>query len=851
MDGIEGLRIRKRSFSFGIKHKYSPELKFRKVEKTVGERLLESISALSKPKEKVVLEGAQEAKEGLEEESNNNNHKPAPKPLISPRNVRRIGGAIFLLLLLSASGIIYFQSMVSAAEIVVNPPVTSFVSAEVTAQDLLTASKEGFWRQPYHSAYLRLDAEAGGIDELPVTVNVYDRVVPSSVYLLRSYRYQAENYPQFISVLRANLSRWGISINEVGLDELGSLPSQSLVIVPSGYIPSEMLIGSDTKISALLQRGVTVIYMGQPFNRMYSTEGSVVPGNTGYLSPLLLRFEEGVSLPTTSGFHLKSPLYSVGDIRVMGSASVAYFGTGAMVFLPQTLDGGWSSPEFAADDVQKLILELPWLSPISTDSGNLSFVNGSATSEYFTTSFLGDGVYAHLQAYDNATGNGFNEVVYLEKSTRGEIYTLGHSISPSAIGSTQMDVVVELKEAGGEERLFFSVVQDLLEVGREPVSSSKLALNSDATFSYTFSLSPGDYILNIVDNDGRRYARAYMRAGDVSIVSGYSRYSNDQYEFKFYADGKPLSLTGDVFLEGYSTPTHFENAQSVVVDAATVAGGPLAVNEDHEFRFEIKEYETTVTIRKRGTTSILTSPFLLGAVGIAVLALGVGFLFARKGVAMYGLDIPDFPPQSTIKVPLSKEKLLGVFTKINERYRWKNTPLKLSEIKLGFKDLLHEGKPIFISDYNLEYLLSRLVGMDLVKREIDYYGLSSWEGETGKSIRYLASFRKLRDICINNAVPFTAMGKGKDYDSKITVLGQDIFVHLYDDASRVIPNALSSLQNGMNIVLFEEEAEKSEFYEYLSSGYRGATALKLEVQAGSILMKTWEEFAQMIKEMKV
>jgi hypothetical protein len=95
------------------------------------------------------------------------------------------------------------------------------------------------------------------------------------------------------------------------------------------------------------------------------------------------------------------------------------------------------------------------------------------------------------------------------------------------------------------------------------------------------------------------------------------------------------------------------------------------------------------------------------------------------------------------------------------------------------------------------------------------------------------------------------MGKGKDFDSKITVLGQDIFVHLYDDAGRVIPSALSSLQNGMNIILFEEEAEKSEFYEYLSSGYRGATALKLEMQAGSILMKTWDEFAQMIKEMKV
>ena len=67
----------------------------------------------------------------------------------------------------------------------------------------------------------------------------------------------------------------------------------------------------------------------------------------------------------------------------------------------------------------------------------------------------------------------------------------------------------------------------------------------------------------------------------------------------------------------------------------------------------------------------------------------------------------------------------------------------------------------------------------------------------------------------------------------------------------MIPNALTSLRNGLNIVLFEEEAEKSEFYEYLSSGYTEGTTLKLEIQSGSVLLKTWDEFAAMVREMKV
>jgi hypothetical protein len=847
MDGIKGLRIRKRTFQFGIRHRYSPELKFKKVEKTVGEKLLESVRSLAKPKAKEVLGEA----ESDESEVGAQAKKKASKPLISPRNAGRLAGGAILLVLLFAAVFTFFSSMMQPAQVTLNPQNVSSLSVEVAGNDLLTASREGSWRQPYHSAYLEMDARSGSINEIPVEVSVYSRTVPSSVFMLRSHRYQAENYPEFISSLRHNLSRWGVGVNEIGIGELDSLPSQSMLIVPSGYIPQQMLSGSNTRITDLLGRGVTVVYMGQPFNRMYSEAGAIVQGTPGALEPLSLLFDETSPMPSADGFNLKSPLYGVGDSRILGSVSVAYSGTSAMLFLPQTLDGGWATGSLAADDVQYLLLNLPWLSPIGQDSGTVSFSNGSAFGEFFTTPFLGDGVYAHLKGYDNVTGLGFSEVVYLKKSTRGEIYTLGHSVPPSAITSTEMDIVVELKESGGEERLFFTVADSSGELDRKAISSVKLALNSDATFPYTFSLNPGDYILNVVDDSGRRYARAYMRAGDLSVVSGFTRFQNDRYEFLFYADGEPIALTGDAYVNGHSTPTHFENSESVVVEAAAAGGGPLSINEDHEFTFEINQYATTVTVRKRGTESILTSPFLMGAVGIAVLALGVGFLFARKGVAMYGLDIPDFPPQSTTKIPMSKEKLMEIMEKINKRYRWSNTPLKLSEVKLGFKDILHAGKAVFISDYNLEYLLSRLMGMGLLKRELGYYGLASWEEATGKSIRYLASFRKLRDICINNAVPFTQIGKGKDYDSKITVLGQDIFVHLYDLPDRAIPNSLASLKNGMNIIVFEEEAEKSEFYEYLSGGSQGATALKLEIQAGSILMKTWDEFSEMIKEMKV
>lgn len=851
MADIKNLKITKSSYQFSVKKRYSSELKFKKVEKTPLQVIQEAIAKLRKPKGKVVLE-EEEKKPGVTM-ALERKKEGEKKPLVSTKLMLKAGGAIALVILLLVTGVLFFQSTVYADEVALNPVSAQSLSAEIKAYDLLTASEKESPREPYHTAFVLFSLQGKGVEEVPVSLEAYDSFVPSSVYVLRSSRYQAESYPEFITSLRSHLSKWGIPVNEIGMEELASLQAQSLVIVPSGYIPEELLTGQDTRITELLDRGVTVMYVGQPFFRMYTEGGAVVSSNPAALDPMKVSFDESSPPVSDEGFNLKSALYSIsGATMVGGSVSAYQYGQGYLVALPQTLDGGWESGEDAALDVYSLVVNTPWLKPIGTASSTVEVGENETYVQLFTSTFEGDNKYLKVSGFDEETGLGFSRVLYAKKTTRGEIYTQGHEIEPAGLGSTQMDIMAELNEPGGEERLFFSVTEMLAELDREPIATAKVPLNSRPTFPYTFVLPSGDYILNIIDSDGVAYARSYMRVGILEIVQGRHSTTTDLYRFSFYLDGSPVRVTGKVYVNGNQNAVQeFSNVQSLEIDAAKLTGGPLAANEEHIFTFELGEFEFTEPVRKVAARSILEDPLILGAVGIAVVALGIGFLFARKGVTMYGLDIPDFPPQSTTKIPMKKEKLLEIFEKVNERYKWKATPLTLNEVKGGFRDLLHQGKPVFISDYNLEYLLLRLTGMGLVKKELSYYGLSSWEEETGNTLRYLASFRRLRDICINNAVPFTPLGKSKEYDSKITILGQDIYLHLYDDPGRVILNALSSLKNGLNIIVFEEEAEKSEFYEYLSSGYKGGTTLKLEVQAGSVLLKTWDEFAEMIKEMKV
>jgi hypothetical protein len=270
----------------------------------------------------------------------------------------------------------------------------------------------------------------------------------------------------------------------------------------------------------------------------------------------------------------------------------------------------------------------------------------------------------------------------------------------------------------------------------------------------------------------------------------------------------------------------------------------------HNVTFQAGSYSASLPIDKRAPAPFYTQPFILGAVGLALVAFAIAYIFKASEIPVYGLDIPDFPPQSTTKVPLGREVLLGLFEKVNQKYRWKNTPLKASEVKGAFKDVLFEGRPIFISDYNLEYLLDQLTGLGLLKKEAGYYSKSSWEQETGLSAKYLSMFRSLRDICINEAVPFSSMGGSKGYDTKITILGQDMYVHFYE-GPQAIATVMDSLQLGLNIILAEDEGEVEELNEFLSSGDEAATLLKLEVQAGSVQIKTLGDLQKMIKEMKV
>ncbi|NYZ60542.1 hypothetical protein H0O01_02485 [Candidatus Micrarchaeota archaeon] len=836
-------------YRFSLRKRYSYETRYKKVEKPIIEQAKERIFSLMGKKPAAPAAAPARGRAPEEKEK-----KGAPIE-VSPLLALRVGG-LFGLLALLLLGIFLFAQTVSMPEERWTTEVSSAsVSAAVLDSDIITSGSAENFRYPYHTAYSNTRITSSGLPNITMGAALYDSIVPSSVFVLRSNRYQAESYDTFLSSLSMSLSESGIEANEISVSELDRLSSGSMLIVPSGYIPEELVSGSKPMLYSLMERGITVFYIGQDFSRMISKTGSVVPTPSSFTTYRdgRISFDAGASMSPDSTVSIKNPLYGASGLDSSwsfgGAYSVLAYRGGFIILAPQTLDGGWETGSAAGDDAANIILITRWLTPKASAEA-VRTLTGDDYVEFFTPSFEGSSGYLKIYGINKESQVGFYKVAFVQKGTKGEIYSRGHSIMPGDIASTPLDLIIELKESGGEKFLFLSITNVSGEVERSSIAGTKVGLNSQPTIQHTFTLPTGDYILNVVDQEGNIYARSYLRAKKIGIVPVFYNMRTDVYSFSFRGDGEPVSpdsVTATIDGGQYGTYT-FRGTSSLTIDMR--AAGYSLSDGMHSITFQSGSYTSALALDKTAPPAFYTQPFFLGSAVIALVALAVAYIFKASEIPVYGLDIPDFPPQYTTKVPLKKDVLLGLFEKVNQKYRWKNTPLKASEVKGAFKDVLFEGRPVFISDYNLEYLLDQLTGLGLLKKEAGYYSKSSWEQETGLSAKYLSMFRSLRDICINEAIPFTPMGASKEYDTKITILGQDMYVHFYE-GPQAIATVMGSLQLGLNIILAEDEGEVEELNEFLSSGDGPATLLKLEVQSGSVQIKTLGDLQKMIKEMKV
>ncbi|MEM2909086.1 MAG: hypothetical protein QW171_02900 [Candidatus Bilamarchaeaceae archaeon] len=864
MAGMERIKIQKKEYRFDIRKKYQNVKSYRIISETASDRIKKFFKGFfeKKPSAQKVKKKVPMAKE--------------PSPGF---NVALAGAAIGLGLLIVIIVWVYL-TLHSIQGPPTQPPLLERPTIESTVLDgaVLTF---GDRYDGLHAASIHLNYSSENVDYLTASITTYEKALPSEVFVLESARKEAESYPDFIRHLRFLLSKKNIQINDIAIEDLEDMPSGAVVLVPSGYVPKELL-GSGTKITpdTLASKGIVIIYIGHSFDRMLDGERVSTTPQSLYAN-IPFNFNERASL-TPSGISFYEPRYSVSGGSGGWSATVAYGAIsilskkdGAFVFVPQTLDGGWRvnplnpekpAYEYAAEDIAKIVVEMPWAAA-DGPSREVILPPGSGQVHLFSNPYRGTerSVVVNLAGIklinttDKVGGNITIEdrkIVHVRKAQSGELYTsggaaivsssiselpvrmYGHLAEPS---STQVDMFFVIRNASGDE---------VLRVPRGRVNTQE-----KMTMDVEINLPKGEYTAALVDESNKVYASSCLFVSSIEV--SYRGHSASTYRFSLSMNGVPYSL--EIIRvsvdDGKFGRYEFHDTSEVNVDVGRYTNGDALPPGNHTFTFEIGGLKENVFVTSEvPVPPIFRDPLFVSAIILSALIAGAGILFSRREEVYFSIDIPDFPLTAREKVPISSDVILSIFEKVNSNYKWSYTPLRLAEIKSGFKDIFYSGKPIYITDYNVEFLLEKLKSKGKVKEAMGYYGPSYWEERTGKNMTTLALMRSLRDICINNAVPFTPLSESKKADSEIDVMGQKMFVHFYDpsvDAGGLFRRVLSTVSEGITIVLSKDDFDRGKFRSYLDSPTVASLLLKLEVENSSILLLTVSELEKMIRELKI
>ncbi|MBI5222918.1 hypothetical protein HY990_00695 [Candidatus Micrarchaeota archaeon] len=785
-------------------------------------------------------------------------------------DLRIIGVALLVAILLVVGMALYVSSQLSsltAPSSVVAPTQISSFDFHINSAQALTAAERGS-NQKVVSILAQIDHTF--INNYSLTISNYDEALPQSAYILTSDRVDATTYSDFLIALRGILGKKGITLNEIGFSQLDRLPGNAFLIVPSGAMPLELLSGPNS-IDSLASKGVVIVYLGQPFTRALSNS-VIISTPSDVLDVLPFSFNER-NVPPSEGISLFQPLYSVVSrgqwttSYIYGSVGVAKKGDGAIIFFPQTLDRGWQNKDYraAATDVSRVLLDLPWLIPAGENKsyGVISDSSKSETRNFFSST-IDHSVAGHRikVAATSATGSVIEKTIFYnsQDAYAGDLFIdQGTSVVPTNISGSSVRMNARLSEPLAQ-RVSMSlkfVNASFDEV--ESLSQGQVDVQTESSFDVPINLPKGEYIINLQDDFGKIYASSYLKVVTIDISQEGLGQKPSIYVFRASRDGvsaslKDLVVTVDGGKYGrYSYPFISEN-QPILVDVGALTSGELLPYGKHEFRFTSASGLDVVSVWDHPEPkSIFREPIFFVTLILAVGVVAIGMFFARPEESRYFLDVPDFPPVSRTKIPISKEVILSIFNKVNENYHWQMTPLSSSEIKNGFKNIYSQGKPIFITDYNVDYLLDQLKGQGLIKEHINYYGLTEWEARAKKPLEYLALLRWIRDLGIENAVPFTLLGESEVADTEVTVVDQVLNIHFYIrdmDVSYLFNRVLSTASKGISVVLFSSPDDKQRALAILNSGSILSVELKLELEGGSIFFLTLEEFQKKVREFK-
>ncbi len=838
-----GLKISKQSYIFNIRRRFEYVLEFKPQKKPEGIEIFRQI-AQKHIKELMSLDAKRVG-----------DLSKIPRSPAVPKGIM-LGLAFLILFIIGI--LLYFLFFLGPATPLLPPeapPGSSFSIFGKTSDIIWYGQVVPATGLPNSIGVASVSLSSENITKANLSLFFFDSPIADRVVFVESRSTGSALTQNFSTALETLLDENNQILEREHLDQLQHSPSALTVYVffsDSGYMPASIVgLEKGKDMLNLTKEGDILLFAGFALTDVELPDGTIAPVDPGVLqSNYGLSFQRIASGYVPSS-HLAGSFIIDDDILV---ASFEELGSkGKIVIIPKTLSRGWNdNVTAAAEDFFDIIAHASWLKPVLNGSIllNSSEAAGSAS---LTTSPNPEHMNITLYPFVTANIRDTNNRTFLhsvifppsDPLIGGGILSHEPQALPTEISGKKLKIDGS-KLSQISTAMSLEVYSEGNRIRREDI---RTPVSANLQYDYFVDLPPGDYVLALKNSaSGKVYAKSYLHVPLLTVEKIFSDWNEGHFGFKLLADGVPFeeSINLDAISAQFdgAPVMNLEKEEDLIVFEVTPAPVPAG---NHEFTFTFgtssQTLEATYTPRRNWWDE---TEYQLGILIVAIVFF-IGYSLKRPDVETYSLDVPDFPPLSKISIPVKKSAVLELFNSVNSDYKWEYMPLKISEIKSGFRKMYYKGKGIRIGDYNTERILNKLVQDGSVKSVLGLYALSSWEEKSGRSVRYLAIFRRMRDVFVNNAIRFEELNSSKQYDTRISA-GGGMLVHIYDPSPETLNTILSNSTQQRQLLLFANDSEKVEFEESLESTSKARVLMKMLISSGRLALVTVSELEAFLKK---
>ncbi|MGC8647292.1 MAG: hypothetical protein ACP5SA_00525 [Candidatus Micrarchaeia archaeon] len=727
--------------------------------------------------------------------------------------------------------------------------LTPYTSAHVVSKSLLTYNYSKI------IPYILLSYNAENVTRLSFEGEIFAFPPPYSLYILNVTNecYECGNETQFVRYLINDTLAYGqissSNISNVSFSDLMSIKNFSVLVVPSGLLPEQLLgpINSTsgvTLLDYLLEKGIYIIYIGKNFSNIL-LPGSVVAPSSNlpyYLNTTPLAYKK------KSEYYFNATTFNFS--KGVEHGPLTYFTTysgGAIVAFSNFLSS-WKSPQEAAADVSKVISEDFWIPKASSASKTINVTSGSVSGvlglPFFNATMMD--TLSDYKFLNYSTGRIVIVANFSNSKGTRLVYRTLFFTPPSSLNGT---IGVPLNITPGYSTPFLMEIftnstvpmtivphLDIYTINMSKVYSVPFpAIKAFGNFSFIKYLSlyipPGSYIAELLGYSNNLYASAFFSISPIKIGLAGANFQNNSYSLYVESGGKPLyGINYSVSLNG------------LYPSNGVISGGiinytlPKGAPEEYgnlNFKISMLGSNFTFLFLHPAPKIIVNKKYIeIGIVLAITLILIVGVKEPNRDE--FYIDVPSLPSREKVNVQIPANEMLSMFDKLNVKYHWKFMPLSISEIKSAISEnIRYNNMPIGVTYSNVEAIVNELMARGSIVGMDGLYAPKEWIEKSGHDIEYLATFKKIRLYLMTHGYIFTDIDSSNLADIVATVHGERTYIVIYSKTSRFLK--VPVYKDQITYIAFINSFRLEEFKSTLYSSYTPeAERLKIYISSESV-----------------